>query len=266
MSSPHSLTALDSTGAPIALLADLHANFEALLAVDARLTREGVRDAIVLGDLVGYGASPREVIDLVRRRGWRCIRGNHEELLLGRAPAARAGATKRIALRTLRAQAAQLGADDLAFLSALPASAVFDGGLIAVHGSLVDPDHCYSYIYEFSIDLNIAALRARRTAPGSLLLYGHTHAPSLIEVLGDAWWPLETGMLHELLPDRDYFVNPGSVGFPRDGDPRASLMLLDPLGRRLRHLRVEYDVGAAAARIRTAGDLPGLAERLLAAR
>ena len=255
-------------GRPLALLADIHANLEALEAVLDFLDAEGIHQAWVLGDLVGYGASPVEVVDRIKERGWPMIRGNHEDMLLSFAHADDRGVLKKRARKAVEWTRERLGPRQCKRLGCLP-SAARNNDLWAVHGSLVDPSHCYAYLYDLSLDLNIRALRHRNPSSGTVVAHGHTHTPKIFRVSGHDGFdhPLprdEEGI--ELSTEEEWLINPGSVGYPRDGDVRASLMIWHGHKRRLRYVRLSYDVESAAERIRRAGYAPEIAERLLEAR
>ena len=250
---------------PVALLADLHANFEATMAVDRWLLDQGIEQVVVLGDLVGYGASPREVIELVAQRRWICLRGNHEEMLLGLAPTT--FYAKDRALHAIEWSARQLAAKHRDFLTALPTALELSADVIAVHGSITDPRRCYAYIYDLSLDLNIRRLTELDAPAGTLVLHGHTHRAAVFRVVDGQGSVLSLGA-NPILLERGawHFVNPGSVGYPRDGDPRSSFFVLHLGARTLEAVRLSYDVAASAERIRSAGYEATLPERLLAAR
>lgn len=255
------------TREPFAVLADLHANIEALEAVDAWLEERGVSQALVLGDLIGYGASPHETVGLVRARDWSVIRGNHEDMLLDLSHVEKTRSLKREARKAIDWTLRRLSEETLAYFETLPLAARVGEDAIAVHGSLVDPRYCYAYIYEFSLDLNARRLRELATPAGTIAFFGHTHRAGVFAVGPDDVSELDADRGSAPLREGpSYLVNPGSVGFPRDRDPRSSLMIYDPTTRHLEVVRLKYDVEAAARKIRTAGYEPALASRLLAAR
>jgi len=246
-----------------AILADLHANLEAVTAVCTWLDRREVSQVLVLGDLVGYGACPEEVVRVVRDRRWHCVQGNHEAMLFGGGQGDAKVSVKNSARRALAWTRARLSDESLAFLGGLPRIARIEGKGWAVHGSLVDPTYCHAYIYEFSVELNATRLRELRPEAGSIVFYGHTHWPAMYEIDDVGLRSLETP-IRAMRPraDRLYLVNPGSVGFPRDGDPRAALLLYDAADGTIQANRIEYDVEAAAERIRSAGYDGEIAERV----
>ena len=258
-------------GRPLALLADVHANLEALHAVVEDLDRQGVDQAVVLGDLVGYGASPNEVVAVVEQKGWPMIRGNHEDMLRSFATVDARGVLKKRARKAIEWTRDQLESGVSSRLASLPLGARLAPDLWAVHGSLVDPVHCYAYIYDLSMDLNVRALRRLGAPAGTVVLHGHTHWPRLFRISGDTWHEQRASADGELGErrlgfDGEWMLNPGSVGYPRDGDARAGFAIWWHAERRLEHRRLAYDVEAAAEKVRRAGYAPEMAERLIEAR
>lgn len=251
---------------PFAILADLHSNIEAAERVAEWLDDRGVEQAVVLGDLVGYGASPQQTLDLVRERGWSALLGNHEDMLLDPSYVERTRSLKSAARKALDWTRDSLSSESMDFIRTLPRAGWIGADSIGVHGSIVDPRHCYAYIYEFSIGLNVDKLRELDAAAGTIVWYGHTHRPGGFELNGEDYDPLGLDAPTSLAPDRLYFVNPGSVGFPRDGDLRAAFAIYHPKTRFVEPVRLEYDVDSAARKIRAAGYAEELGERLLAAR
>lgn len=252
---------------PFALLADVHSNLEALSEVLRWLDAQGVEQGVVLGDVIGYGASPGEVMALLRRLGWPVLRGNHEDMFLDFGNLDPWLSLNERARRAICWTRQQLDGEARDYISTLPDAALLGGEAIAVHGSLVDPRHCHAYIYELSLDLNLRRLNELQAPAGTLVVYGHTHRPKVFRAAGEEWRQLdsESGELR-LEPGAYHFVNPGSVGYPRDGDPRASFMVWHPRRRELALIRLPYDVAAAARKIRAAGYHDEIAARLLEAR
>lgn len=243
----------------VLLLSDLHANLQATEAVLADAARTGWGRALVLGDLVGYGADPAAVIDIVRDLAdATVIRGNHDKVAAGLTDAADFNAIARHAAEWT---AARLDADRAAYIRELPQGpAGIDGlGITAVicHGSPFDEDY-----YLFDAD---DAARAFDAADADLILYGHTHVQiafrEMTEGARRVVTPLDADMIAAAGTTRS-LVNPGSVGQPRDGDPRAAYGMLDTESGTLLLRRVVYDISEAQRRIRAAGLHPQLAERL----
>jgi diadenosine tetraphosphatase ApaH/serine/threonine PP2A family protein phosphatase len=236
------------------VLSDIHANLEAL---DAVLDAAGPRDAVlVLGDLVGYGADPNAVIDRIRKLApMTIVRGNHDKVGAG---IGRVDSFNPLARQAIAWTAVTLTPANRAWLAALPQGpAIIDGLVEICHGAPFDED---VYIFD-----DLDACRAIRASARPVCLFGHTHVPAIFRFEAE----LQTigppcGSRFELPLDRagKYLVNCGSVGQPRDGDPRAACGLLDTEARVISILRVPYNVGAAQAKILAAGLPEILAERL----
>jgi len=243
------------------VISDIHANVEAFEAVLAAAAPLGWDRALVLGDLVGYGADPNAVIDRVRAMAPHAvIRGNHDKVGSGIEPADGFNAVARSAIHwTLDA----LTQDNRAWLAALPAGPVVVDDLIEIcHGTPFDED---AYVFD-----DLDALRALHAAKRPLCLFGHTHVQVGYSV-ANSQFAVETGSNErplELTLDgaTRYLVNPGSVGQPRDGDPRAGFALVDTDRRRVAIHRIPYPVALAQARIMEAGLPEILAERLAVGR
>jgi predicted phosphodiesterase len=236
------------------VLADIHANLQALEAVLADAARTGYDQVLVLGDLVGYGADPAACID--RTLGLApaaIVRGNHDKVCAGLEPATDFNDVARAAVAWT---AATLSEEHRARLAALPMGpARVSEALEICHGSPFDEDY---YVFDLS-----DASFALETVTARLCLFGHTHVPAAFASSVD---PIRSdpGAENDLiLPARGpALVNVGSVGQPRDGDPRAAYGLLDLDQNRLLLCRVAYDVEGAQARIRQAGLPDWLAVRL----
>jgi diadenosine tetraphosphatase ApaH/serine/threonine PP2A family protein phosphatase len=238
------------------ILSDLHANLEALDAVLAHADGQWDR-ALVLGDLVGYGADPEAVIARVRAlEPLAVIRGNHDKVACGLEDARDFNVVARVAAEWT---ASRLSDADRAYLRALPAGPIeVDDRVQICHGSPFDEDH---YIFDAS-----DARQAIADASRPLCLFGHTHLPAIYRQVdyafeGEAPNPDRTTVV-KLQRGVRYLVNPGSVGQPRDGDPRAAYAVLDDEAQELSLRRVLYPVHEAQARITSAGLPASLANRL----
>jgi diadenosine tetraphosphatase ApaH/serine/threonine PP2A family protein phosphatase len=234
----------------IAVLSDIHSNLEALTAV---LAHAGSVDAIwQLGDVVGYGPEPDAVVATLAAAGARGVRGNHDAAALGGPEIAWFNPDARAAAEWTRDHLAD---DTRAWLTALPETLVSDG-VTLVHGSPRDP------LREYITSAAIA--RANLAEVGTPhVLHGHTHVPVAFTVEDDRMGVVAPSAGSGLdLDGRRALINPGSVGQPRDGDPRASYLVLDLEAASVTWHRVPYDVRAVQTAIRAAG-LPGrLADRL----
>lgn len=235
-----------------AVVSDVHGNLEALGAVLEDVARHGAT-LVCLGDVVGYGADPARCVDLVGGRALVTVAGNHEHAVVGRVdrrwfnPVARAAAVWT---------EAALGADRLAWLAALPLTAEIEDATL-VHASPRSPEE---WDYLVSAADGFTALPAFATR---LCFVGHSHVPAVWSVgsSGPQWRPGAVDVTLE--PGRRYLVNVGSVGQPRDGDPRAAYATWDTEARRVRVVRVAYDVDTARRKIIEAGLPRVLGDRLV---
>jgi predicted phosphodiesterase len=251
----------------LALISDIHGNLHALQAVLSRLGEFDVSQIVCLGDIVGYGPFPDSCIDLVMRHCSLIVQGNHEEAVVDPYCADQFNGAARQAIFWTRET---LGPLHLNAISRLPAMATFNQHVMCVHASPTPGPTDYVH------DKQVAAL-AFRGVDRHLCLIGHTHipmvfeaptleandqytAPELIAYLPNDPLPID------LLPDRRYICNPGSVGQPRDCDPRASfgIVELNDEGRAVSFTvhRQMYDIAAAQKATQRAGLPSVLAERL----
>lgn len=238
------------------VISDIHGNLEALETVLGVLQGR-YDDVLVLGDLVGYGADPNAVVDRVRGLEPRAvIRGNHDKVAAGLEDGESFNAVARSAvLWTYEA----LTPDNRDYLSNLPEGPVAIDDLVEVcHGTPFDED---AYLFD-----ELDALRAFEAASRPVCLYGHTHvavafrhADSLDLIAG----PGDTaGACIEFDANARYLINPGSVGQPRDGDPRAGAAIVDHDRRQIELFRLPYPIEEAQRKIRQAGLPDVLAKRL----
>lgn len=232
----------------IALLADLHANREALEACLADARRLGADRLAFLGDLVGYGADPQWVVDRVREAvsdGAIAVRGNHDASVADPARDGLHDDAQRVADWTRE----RLDAASLDFLRTLPLTHE-DAGVLCVHANAYAPARWDYLLGRVEVGRSIAATQA------AITFCGHVHEPML-------WTMSGTGKLGEFPPvpgtaipvpgHRRWLAVVGSAGQPRDGDPAACWALFDGAARTITWHRVPYDHGAAASRIRAEG-------------
>jgi len=239
------------------ILSDMHGNAEALSAVLRHVRRKRFDASLVLGDFVGYGASPNEVIDDVRKLKkpvWK-IRGNHDKVVAG----IESGENfNHAALAAARWTAEHLTAANQRFLLELEQGPVeLPDGFTICHGSPLDEDQYVLSIFD--------AWEIFSRFDAELVFFGHTHVPSLFVARGDetrvALLRGPSGSLR-LEAGTRYLINPGSVGQPRDRDPRASYMTYDSSRRVVRWYRIDYPIDRAQQRILKAGLPKLLADRL----
>lgn len=252
----------------IAIISDIHGNAHALEAVLARIDALQVDEIVCLGDIVGYGPNPGECLEAVVRHCGVIIQGNHEEAAVDPSAAATFNGAAREAIVWTRRKMSAL---HLAALRRLPRAAAVSDDVMCVHDNPVPGPTDYIH------DKEIAAL-AFRGVDVPVCLIGHTHVPMVFEA--PTLDPNDTLTAPELIayipfdaqpidlePDRRYICNPGSVGQPRDCDPRASFGLLefDDLshdGGTFQVLRQDYDIAAAQMASHRAGLPTILADRL----
>jgi predicted phosphodiesterase len=239
------------------ILSDMHANWDAFEAVLRRSRRKRIDAVLVLGDLVGYGGAPNQVVDAVRSLGPRLftVRGNHDKVVAGIDNGANFNQT---ALTAAQWTTGRLTPANLRYVRDLPKGPLEVEKDVAIcHGSPLDED-----TYVFS---DVDAYEIFSGFPVPLTFFGHTHIPSLFSLegrrLGVNALRGDGGTI-TLHPEGRYLINPGSIGQPRDRDPRASYMTYDSRRRVVRWYRIPYPIDEAQRRIRKAG-LPGsLADRL----
>jgi len=238
------------------IVSDIHANLEALMAVldDAR----GLYDEIVCcGDLVGYCASPAEVVDWARQNVALIVRGNHDRVCAGIDDH---GWFNTKAQAAVAWTANQLDSSQMDWIAALPAGPLLNETFLLAHGSPTDED-AYLLDYDEVYPLSDVLLRP-------VCFIGHSHFQGAWTWYKGDLYSLpgpqanRSEMIHELLPGNHYLINPGSVGQPRDRDPRAAWAIWDSEKRELQFRRTVYDIATAQKRIRDAGLPPFLADRL----
>jgi predicted phosphodiesterase len=242
------------------ILSDIHGNIQALEAV-LRHSDGNYAQALCCGDLVGYGADPNPIVEWVRDHCALTVRGNHDKACTGLDdlewfnPVAKAAA-----IWTQR----NLSRENAAWTRALPEGPLQTGGFQILHGAPYDEDEYVLAAEEAGQAFSYLECR--------VAFFGHTH------VQGGFIWNhsrVETIMRTDVRADRmemeidpecAYLINPGSVGQPRDGDPRAAYVLFDSDTREVAYCRVPYDVMSAQQKIRDAGLPAILADRLAVGR
>lgn len=250
----------DDRGVKLALLSDLHANQRALDACLAHARQQGATTFALLGDLVGYGPDPASVLDTVMQLaagGAIVVRGNHDDAAL-QPPQQQRTVEDQSAAWTH----AQLSGAHRAFLAGLPLTAAC-GDVLLVHASADDPAG-WPYVDRAAMAQRCLAA-AQRDAQRRQVFCGHVHEQQLYYHGADnrlhAFAP-RPGVPVPLAPHRSWLGLPGSVGQPRDGDPRAMYALLDVAQSRLAFHRIAYDHAGTAAALRACGLPEAFAQRL----
>lgn len=247
----------------LGLLGDIHGNLHAFEAVLDEVARLRVDRTVCLGDLVGYNAFPSQCISLARTRCERIVMGNHDREVGAEEPTIGTSSSARAAQLWTREQ---LSPDELQWLSALPNKDVEEGRYIAVHGCYLNDFHVNGYVTQTMLKANLVAV-ARHEGWPKLAFCGHTHVPMLASLQwGEPRSHAAVGEVELPLGSDAILINPGAVGQPRDGDPRAAFAVVDLEVGMVEFHRVAYDVAAAAAAVNAAGLPPALSERLFEGR
>jgi diadenosine tetraphosphatase ApaH/serine/threonine PP2A family protein phosphatase len=237
----------------VAVISDVHANRQAFEATLEAVAASDAAELWCLGDLVGYGADPDACVELARDHAAVCLAGNHDLAITGEIPLDEFSRGASVAAQWTREVMAEANVEFLAGLR--PEGA--EGAVGLYHASPRDP------IWEYVLSTLLAELCLDRQTH-RICLVGHSHvALSFVRQEGE----LATGEPRRAgtqlsISTGEWLLNPGSVGQPRDGDPRASWLLLDLDGQTASFMRTDYDVAGAAAAIRAARLPDSLAERL----
>jgi predicted phosphodiesterase len=232
------------------IIADIHANLEALEAVLATLEERGVDAYLSMGDIVGYGADPTACIDRIRELGTKVVAGNHDWAAANRLSLDYFNPYAREAIYWTQER---LTPDHLKYLQELDLT-LEEGEITLVHGTLYDPEN-FDYLltaYDAHLSLQLQTTK--------LCLVGHSHVPITFLLDGSVSYSFDSEI--DIAGIEKAIVNPGSVGQPRDENPKASCALYDTESRIISMERVEYDIEKATSKILRAGLPEVLAERL----
>jgi predicted phosphodiesterase len=246
-----------ANGMRILVLSDLHSNATALDAVLAS-AKDRWDLSVCLGDVVGYGPDPNEVTARLREMGTRTIRGNHDKAVTGLMETDDFNPVAKAAVDWTRAQ---LEPEHLAWLAALPQGPFKTDGIVLVHGAFQDEDE---YVFTPA-----QALDGLLDSAAEVTFFGHTHhqggfsyQDSQLEVLQIRPRPSESFAALRVELPRRYLLNPGSIGQPRDGDPRAAFAIADLEHQVVEFWRVPYDISVVQQRMRAARLPEPLVQRL----
>jgi diadenosine tetraphosphatase ApaH/serine/threonine PP2A family protein phosphatase len=234
-----------------ALISDIHGNLQALTAVLKALDNCRIDQYLCLGDIVGYGANPNECVRLVRNLTGETVAGNHDYAAVGLTHISNFNAH---ASEAVRWTARHLSEENKQYLRALPLWLKM-GSYNLVHSTPPRPE-LWDYILS-----PYDALTAFSYFEDSICFVAHSHrSMTFIQGPGGLQWDFSNRI--QILSDSRYIINTGSIGQPRDRDPRACFALLDTEASEVRIQRVGYDISEAQAAIRTAGLPEILADRL----
>lgn len=241
----------------ILVLSDIHANATALDAV-LEAAKDRWDHAVCLGDVVGYGPDPNEVVRKIREIGAQTIRGNHDKAVTGLMLTDDFNPVAKAAVAWTREH---LDAEQLAWLAELPHGPFSADGVVLIHGAFHDEDE---YVFTPA-----QALEGLLDSSAAVTFFGHTHHQGGFAYLDNN---LEVLQIHPRSSEkfaalridspRRYLLNPGSIGQPRDGDPRAGFAIADLEHHTVEFWRVPYDVAAVQARMREARLPEPLIQRL----
>ncbi len=224
-----------------AIIADIHANLTAFRAVlDDIERRGGVEEVWCLGDVVGYGPDPHQCIKLLRQYKHTCIAGNHDWAAIGKVDTSEFNPDAAAACRWT---AQQLTMEDIEYLESLPL-VIEKGDFTLVHGSPREP------VWEYLLSVS----RARENFAyfqSQFCLVGHSHVPLVFKYdeTGACFFNQFSTNVGLVLGKSRLIINPGGVGQPRDGDPRASYAIYDSDTRMIRLYRIPYDISATQVRM-----------------
>ncbi len=242
-----------------AILADIHANLEALTAVLEDAESQSVTEYFCLGDVVGYNANPQECVDIIQDKCTAVVCGNHDYYC----------SRRDISLDDFQPHAAavidwtrrQLTPQALKWLSELPmTNKFFKHSFSIVHSTMDNPSQ-WGYVFDI-FDAESSFVYQNTT----ICFHGHTHTPLLFEKSSNdvhRYSNFTPGDRIALSPNGPkYFINVGSVGQPRDGIPDASYLIFEPRSKVIEFRRVPYDIDTAAKKVLDAGLPERLAKRL----
>ncbi len=237
-----------------AILADIHANLAAFTVVlDDIERRGGVEEIWCLGDVVGYGPDPHRCLELLRQHDHVCVAGNHDWAAVGKIDTAYFNTAAAAACHWTTEQ---LSPEDRQYLESLPL-VTEKGDFTLAHGSPREP------IWEYILSTS-SAVENLAYFPTPFCLVGHSHVPLMLE-----YDETGAGSLREFadnavltLAENRLIINPGGVGQPRDGDPRASYAVYDGEAGSVSHYRIPYDIAATQSRMRQCNLPESLIKRL----
>ena len=233
-----------------AVIADIHGNLEALQAVLADIKEQKCTHVVCLGDVVGYGANPKECLDIIRGMNIPVVKGNHDEYI---GVDVNPDGFNDAAAEAVTWSRAQLTEDDRKWLRELKYFRLVANFSI-VHATLDAPQR-WGYVFE---KLEAAASFTYQNT--QVCFFGHTHVP--VAFIRDTGVRGGTYSKFRVEAGKKYFVNVGSVGQPRDGNPKSAYVIYDLTQQTIELRRLDYPIAEAQRKIRAAGLPERLAERL----
>ena len=233
-----------------AIIADIHATLESLQVVLEDTRSQKCTHYVCLGDVVGYNANPKECLDIVRDAAMPCVKGNHDEYCSTETNLEGFNPHAAEAIQWTRQQLTEGDRQWLKELKYIRLVASFQ----VVHATLDGPQR-WGYVFD-----RLAAAASFTYQNTAVCFFGHTHVP--VAFIRDSMVRGGTYSKFKIEPGRKYFINVGSVGQPRDGNPKAAYAIYDVNEGLVELRRLDYDIQGAQAKIMAAGLPPRLAERL----
>ena len=233
-----------------AIVADIHGNLEAFQVVLEDAKAQKCTHYACLGDVVGYNANPKECLDIVRSMGMPCVKGNHDEYCSNDGDLEGFNPHAAEAVNWTRNQITE---DDRKWLRELKYIRLV-ASFSLVHATLDGPQR-WGYVFD-----KLAAAASFTYQNTSVCFFGHTHVP--VAFIRDSVVRGGTYSKFKIEPGRKYFINVGSVGQPRDGNPKSSYVIYDLDEGSIEIRRLDYDIAKTQAKIRAVGLPERLAERL----
>jgi putative phosphoesterase len=235
----------------IAVISDIHSNLAALTEALNFIRKEQVDKIVCLGDVVGYGPRPNECVELVRENCQICLMGNHDHAVLGLTDTYHFNQYAREAVNWTRRT---LTIYNKAYLENLPFSH-HENELLYVHSTPFHPEEWHYILSEYEAKQYLNKITQR------ICFVGHSHIPVIFSDQKGSFYEEETELDYK---NSKYIINVGSIGQPRDGDPRLCFVLLDTESGLLKYVRLEYPVQETYDEILENKLPPFLAMRLLA--
>jgi predicted phosphodiesterase len=238
----------------IAVLSDIHGNYEAFRTVLTSLSSHGITSIFFLGDIVGYGVSGAQCLRLLKQLPAICVQGNHD----GNIRPPRDPQMRPVPQQILDRELMSLTSDEVDYLMLLPEREVIENEIILVHGAVTGRD---DYILSpLAAEVNQRVMR-EQFPDARICFFGHTHIPMILygTELDRSFQETRTVRLN---PEEIYFLNPGSVGQPRDKCPLASYGIYDRAAQTFTVLRIPYNIEAEQERMRKAKFDEGTVKRL----
>ena len=234
------------------IISDIHGNLEALTAVLEACRHLKLNSLLCLGDIVGYGANPKECLNIMRQSKAVAVAGNHDWAVCGRLDASHFTEDGKAAITWTRMR---MGLEDITYLSSLPLILSNDDCMLA-HASVKTPSQ-----FAYLTDIAKATEAFQAMGNQSVLFVGHTHQPKIF--IQEAEHVYEQNIVDIDIGDGyQYIINTGSVGQPRDGNPMASFCVYDTLQKTIQIKRCAYDIRLAQQKIIQAQLPKNLALRL----